>query len=735
MSKQKLIIVESPAKCNKIEKILGKGYKVIASYGHFTKLDDLAQINFDTFEIEYKVDNKKNLKIMRDFIKKSDDVIIATDDDREGEAIGWTICKFCKLNPKTTKKISFQEITKTALTKSLNNVGILNMSRIKSQQTRQILDIYLGYKISPMLWKFIKHKLSAGRCQTPALKLIYDNEKKIESTPNETDYRISASFTGKRIMFSLTENIEKSNIDDFVNNIKEKLDNGNTWSIQSTQSRNFSEAPPQVLITSTLQQKAYNLMKMSTKNTMKCAQELYENGLITYMRTDSSCYAKEFVEDLTKHIDITFGEKYIHENINHLSKNKNKGKSQEAHEGIRVCDLGVTEAKLQNTTANKLYNFIYKHTIQCGMSNCIGKNHDYIIKCDDHKTFKYTDRQVVFDGWKRLENIKSTVSHKSYLDELYARQRTFPMNFMECTEKLVHSICHLNEASLVQQLEKMNIGRPSTFSNIVQGLQDRKYVKKENVEGKKSLIKNYLVEPNKDIAQEEIEKSLNSEKSKMIITPIGKQVVEFCYDHFEEIFDFDFTNNMEKLLDDIENNETYHHDVLNKYIKNVNKLIEGTNKNFEDNPETIKKVKDVSLHCGSINGVVSFIKSGKYGYYLNHGKDKISLKDFNGFDISQKINLSSSLTLDEQNTLSNYLDTRTNNRQSNILVTLSSDCSVRKSKHGIYIYYKTKNMKQPKFMAYNNENDDKKDIREQWVTSQDQSSIKEYILQKYKLTI
>ena len=735
MSKQKLIIVESPAKCNKIEKILGKGYKVIASYGHFTKLDDLAQINFDTFEIDYKVENKKNLKTMREFIKKSDDVIIATDDDREGEAIGWTICKFCKLNPKTTKKISFQEITKSALNKSLDNVGVLNMFRINSQQTRQILDIYLGYKISPMLWKYIKHKLSAGRCQTPALKLIYDNEKKIESTPNETDYRTSASFTGKRIMFSLTKNIEKKNIDNFVDNIKEKIDNDNTWTIQSRQSRNFSEGPPQVLITSTLQQKAYNLMKMSTKNTIKCAQELYENGLITYMRTDSSCYAKEFFEGLTKHIDITFGEKYIHENINHLSKNKNKGKSQEAHEGIRVCDLTVREAKLQNTTANKLYNFIYKHTVQCGMTNCIGNNHNYIIECDDDKMFKYTDREVVFDGWKRLETIKSTVSYKTYLDELYARQRTFPMNFMECTEKLVHNICHLNEASLVQQLEKMNIGRPSTFSNIVQGLQDRKYVKKENVEGKKTSIKNYVLEPNKDITKEEIEKSLNSEKSKMIITPIGKQVVEFCYDHFEEIFDFDFTNNMEKLLDEIENNETYHHNVLNKYIKNVNKLIEGTNKNFEDNPETIKKVKDVSLHCGSINGVVSFIKSGKYGYYLNCGKDKISLKDFNGFDISQKINLSSSLTLDEQNTLSNYLDTRTNNRQSNILINLSSDCSIRKSKHGTYIYYKTKNMKQPKFMSYNNENDNKKDIREQWVTSQDQSSIKEYILQKYKLTI
>ena len=167
-----LVIVESPAKCKKIEDYLGKGYKVIASYGHFTNLNDLKQINFKTYEIQYKIDKTKVLKSIKDEIKKSKEVIIATDDDREGEAIGWTICQFCHLDVNNTKKITFQEITKTALTSALENIQYVNMDRVKSQQARQILDIYLGYKISPMLWKYVQHKLSAGRCQTPALKLI-----------------------------------------------------------------------------------------------------------------------------------------------------------------------------------------------------------------------------------------------------------------------------------------------------------------------------------------------------------------------------------------------------------------------------------------------------------------------------------------------------------------------------------------------------------------------------------
>ena len=196
-----LVIVESPSKCKKIEQYLGSSYKVIASYGHFTKLDSLDQICFKTYNISYKVDKGKILTNIKKEIKQSKEVILATDDDREGEAIAWCLCKFCGLNPETTKKMVFQEITKSALTNALSQLTTVQMSRVKSQQTRQILDIYLGYKVSPLLWKYVKHTLSAGRCQTPCLKLVYDNQKEIDNLSLETEFLCNTKFTDKRVPF------------------------------------------------------------------------------------------------------------------------------------------------------------------------------------------------------------------------------------------------------------------------------------------------------------------------------------------------------------------------------------------------------------------------------------------------------------------------------------------------------------------------------------------------------
>ena len=217
-----LVIVESPAKCKKIETYLGGDYKVIASYGHFTKLNSLDQINFDTYDIKYKVDNQKVLKQIKTEIKKCKEVIIATDDDREGEAIGWALCIFCKLDLGSTKKITFQEITKEAIAQAMMNITHINMDKVRSQQCRQILDIYLGYKISPMLWRNIQHKLSAGRCQTPALKLIYDNEEDIKGQDTDTHYNINSTFTSKNIKFQGEYAIDKSSIESFIEDKKNK---------------------------------------------------------------------------------------------------------------------------------------------------------------------------------------------------------------------------------------------------------------------------------------------------------------------------------------------------------------------------------------------------------------------------------------------------------------------------------------------------------------------------------
>ena len=736
MNKKTLVIVESPSKCKKIETYLGKEYKVIASCGHFTKLDSLDQINFDNFTIEYKIDKKKVLKQLKDEIKNSKEVIIATDDDREGEAIGWAICIFCKLDIKKTKKIVFQEITKEALENAMNNIQKINMDRVKSQQTRQILDIYLGYKISPLLWKYIQNKLSAGRCQTPALKLIFDNETEIQNRDFETHYKIFGTFTNKKIKFDGYKTVTKSNIEEFMEKQKEQEE----WKITDIKESDTIEKPPKILITSTLQQKSYNTLKFSPKITMKYAQELYENGLITYMRTDSSCYSKDFIEKLKSYIISNHNEQYVNKNIDTLSQNKNKNKSQEAHEGIRVTNLNIKTTTLKNPGANKLYSMIYKHCIECGMSDCENNERKYYITSKDKYKYIYNDKICMFLGWKIMENKKdmNDGSIRYYLNNLHIGDTPLKMSHIMANEDLVKTMLHYNESGLIQSLEKMNIGRPSTFSNIIHSLLDKKYVQKRNIEGNEINVVNYILNEEKEIQTNTTNKTLNSEKNKLQITPLGDSVCKFCFQHFEDLFNYDFTNDMESKLDEIEYGNIKNNSILNEYIKSVNKLLEDTKSIYKNNPEKVSKMKENnSIYCGKYKDDVLYIKHGPYGYYVNVTKaKKISLKDFEGFDIEKKIKEQcNELTSEEYKILVSYIEKSQNKSNENCLITLSNECSIRRSKYGIYIFYKTKSMKKPKFLKYNDEKDDQNEIREKWVEEKNIEHIKEYISKKYNLNI
>tara|TARA_Y100000768_G_scaffold388816_1_gene387477 strand:- start:23380 stop:25569 length:2190 start_codon:yes stop_codon:yes gene_type:complete len=725
-----LIIVESPAKCNIIEKYLGNNnYKVIASYGHFTKLDNLEQIDFNTFNIKYKIDKLKVLKNLKLNINAYKDVIIATDDDREGEAIAWTICTFCKLDINTTKKIVFQEITKPALQKSLKDIKHININRVKSQQARQILDIYLGFKVSPLLWKYIQHKLSAGRCQTPALRLIYDNKKEIDKLNNETEYSINVNFTEKNINFCLINNIDKNNI----HNILEFTKNKSDWIINEKKNKTTEIGCPQILITSTLQQKAYNNFNFSSKQTMKCAQELYENGYITYMRTDSSCYSHDFIEKLKKHILSNYNKDYLLPNIEKLNSNKNKNKSQEAHEGIRVCDLSVKETNLKNPATNRLYKFIYKHTIQCGMSNAVYNENHYFINLDNSNKFKYIDKINIFKGWKILDNIPNSESYELFLDNLYKNKTEIILKSLNAKEKLINNLYHYNEATIIKKLENLNIGRPSTYSNILQNLFDKKYIIKTNIEGNKINITNYKIENNK-IEKIDLYESLSVEKNKLEITEAGEKVSEFCYNNFNEVFNYDFTNKMEDLLDKISNEEEDQLSILNNYIDKLNNQIKKVKKEYENNPENIKKIKDTSLHCGKYKDNSIFIKNGMYGYYVNYEKNKkLSLKDFTKFNVKKKIDNNEDITQEDYNYLIEFIES--NNTNKKILVEISDDCSIRTGKYGEYIYYKTNKMKKPSFFKYNDEKDNLTNDRKKWIDEKNISLIKDYIIKKYKINI
>jgi DNA topoisomerase-1 len=716
-----LVIVESPSKCKKINQYLGKDYKVIASYGHFTKLDNLSQINFDNYQISYKVDKSKVLKTIKEEVKKAKEVIIATDDDREGEAIGWSICVFCKLDLKKTKKIVFQEITQQALQNAIVNIQHIDMNRVKSQQCRQILDIYLGYKISPMLWKYIANKLSAGRCQTPALKLVYDNQKEIESMNLDTHYHVLGNFSSKNIDFVLNKRIDVDRINEFSDQTSLKSE----YILKSKTKKKTNHSQPKIFITSTLQQMASNVLKLSPKMTMKYAQELYENGHITYMRTDSACYSKDFIQKLENFIREKYGNDFVFKNINQLSKSSNKNKSQDAHEGIRVTDLNKPEIEGSNKGVISLYNLIYKNSIQSGMEPAISEDSTYRIHHFDDYYFEHLNRNFVFLGWKLLDKNKDKiVNNENYLDNLIDKK--IKCNFVLCNEKIKSQKGHYSESMLVQKLEQLNIGRPSTFASIIQNLLDKKYVEKKHVVGKEIDVNNYIIQDGEISIKKDKLLSLN-EKSKLIISELGSHVCEFCYKYFNDLFNFEFTNIMENSLDQIEHGEMNNKEILDGYVEKINGLIQETK---DKSPENIKEKMCTSLHCGKIDGKNAWvIKSGKYGYYLNIKKDNISLKDFKGFDIKDKIDNQTELCQQEIESLKSYMKESKNNKNENMIIMLNSECSIRKSKYGYYVYYKTKQMKQPKFLKFNEE------CCEKWIEDNDVIHIKQYITKKYNINI
>lgn len=346
----KLVIVESNAKCKKIEKFLGQGYKCVASYGHLTNLPDgLKSLNMgDNYKPKYKIIQSKSkyIKILKDNIKKAEEVILATDDDREGEAIAWHICQLFGLSETTTKRIKFNEITKKAVLDAVENHTIINMNKVKSQQARQILDLLVGYTLSPILWKHISRNsdtgLSAGRCQTPATRLLYDREKEIKENVGKKVYDTIALFKiNDKISLEYELNSHHKN-EEVMEEFLEKSVNNNYKLYKMPNVVGILKNPPKPFTTSLLQQKSSNELNYSPKQTMRLAQTLYENGWITYMRTDCGKYSKEFIKSAMKYVKDKFGKGFISKKIDNLTITKIKTKknnAQEAHEAIRPTDV------------------------------------------------------------------------------------------------------------------------------------------------------------------------------------------------------------------------------------------------------------------------------------------------------------------------------------------------------------------------------------------------------------
>ncbi len=688
----KLVIVESPSKCNTIQKYLGDNYKVIASCGHFRSLNKLEQINFETFSVKYETDKPKIIKLLKEETQKATEVIIATDDDREGEAIGWHICQVCKLSLNDTKRIIFHEITEKGINDAINNPTILNMNRVYSQNTRQILDLYIGFKISPILWKYVKHKLSAGRCQTPALHLIYEQEMKIISQSyDDTHFLVKGYFTKNNIEFDLNKPLIKQDVKDFLISL-----NNHKFILEPPTSKEQLISPPKIFTTSTLQQFASNILKMSPQQTMRSAQILYEKGLITYMRTDTAVYSGDFIKNIKIHLGKDFSVPCINSEGN------------QAHEGIRITNLNITDINIDDSSCERLYKYIYKHTLQTCMKPAIMFHRIYSTKCPNGLLFQYVDSTLKVPGWKKLDDNKNdNISYSSYLDYL----SNITLIKVNANEKCVNPSFHWSESQLVNQLEKRDIGRPSTYTSILDSILTKKYVTLGKIVGQEINLTHYEYIPknidNIPEIREKKESKLIEESHKLSLTPLGKEVDEFCYRNFSDLFNYDYTTQMESQLDLIEKGEKEWKSVLSEFIENVNSHL-----TIQD--ETPKQY--FSLHAGIHKKKPVIIKDGPHGYYIEYDKECYSLEYFEMLNqVPEWIN-KGELTSDELDKLIQYIENKTN---PNIIVEINENWSLRNGKYGKYLYYKTSKMKSPKFYKIT-------------IDTEDKTELESYIIKKYK---
>jgi DNA topoisomerase-1 len=755
----KLVIVESPAKCKKIESYLGIGYKCIASYGHIREfLNGLKSIDItgSTFEPSYKlmISKKKYINQLRTNIKKASEVILATDDDREGEAIAWHICMSFQLSIQHTKRIIFHEITKPAIKKALANPTTLNLNKIYSQQSRQILDLLVGYKISPILWSNISRrgKLSAGRCQSTALRLVYDNYKITENQTGKKVYSTSGLFNinGKSddILFELTTKIKD------VNKIEEFLEESVFFdhNITKKEIKKVMKKPPTPLTTSKLQQKASNDIGFSPKQTMMCAQRLYENGYITYMRTDSTKYSAEFVKKAKNFIIDNYGENYGSKNLglisisnNNKSENekskKKKNLAQEAHEAIRPTDIKRTSLQINSkitTKELKLYLLIYKNALSSCMANSIYDKLTLTLSAPLSMEYKSCIEKNDFPGWKVVYGIEDNLDLFNRFNDVN-KQDMLNYSKVNCNMSIIDLKQHYTESKLIQLLEKKGIGRPSTFSSIISKIQDKGYVHKEKVPGIKIKCDNY------ELVGDEIEttcevKEFGAEKNKLVLQPTGILVIEFLIKHFNQLFEYDYTRNMESMLDEIANGEKkwsdlcddcnknidqcikkikkvdkpvikideHHTYIIGKYgpvikcedengisFKQINKSIKLDLEKLKSGKYTLKELmssgnnqySQYNRNLGSQDGEEVILKKGKFGMYVNIGGKNKSVKnikkDFDDVELSDVVE---------------YLNNKPSS-STNIIKHINDDISIRKGIYGPYVYYKTSTMRVPKFIS------------------------------------
>jgi len=550
MSKN-LVIVESPAKAKTIEKFLGKDFVVESSFGHIADLPSKELgVNVDgDFKPNYSVspDKKAIVKKLKSLAKKADTVWLASDEDREGEAIAWHLFEQLKLKEENTKRIVFHEITKKAILNAVKNPRSINYDLVNAQQARRVLDRLVGYELSPVLWRKVKGGLSAGRVQSVAVRLIVEREREIENFISKGSYRVLAEFInpkGKTFKAKLPKNLEtKEEAETFLNSCISA-----EFKVDDLITKPAKKSPAAPFTTSTLQQEASRKLSFPVAKTMVVAQRLYEAGLITYMRTDSVNLSDDAMNSAQEAVISLYGESF---SLPRKFVNKAKG-AQEAHEAIRPTNMS-TQSVSVNYDQDRLYNLIWKRTLASQMSDAKLERTNVKIRNDkNNKLFTANGEVIKFEGFLKvyLEGTDfEDDEQEGMLPELIVNE-VLHNSLITATERYTKAPYRYTEASLVKQLEELGIGRPSTYAPTISTIQRREYVEKGAIEGKDRNYTQIKLSDNNITSQILIEK-VGADKGKLVPTDIGKIVNDFLVANFSNILDFSFTANVEKEFDDI----------------------------------------------------------------------------------------------------------------------------------------------------------------------------------------
>lgn len=614
-----LLIVESPSKAKTIAKFLDKSFAVKSCFGHIRDLkkENMGVDVHNGFAPQYEIpqDKAKIVKELKQSASKADEVWLATDEDREGEAISWHLCAILKLDPEKTKRIVFHEITKKAILQAIEQPRNVNMDLVYAQQARRVLDRIVGFQLSPLLNRKLRimSPLSAGRVQSVAVRLIVEREETIEAFQPESYYKIKAHFLtpGKETIAASGEDIDTfSGAQAFLEACK-----GATYEVAAVSVKPGKKTPPPPFTTSTLQQEAARKLGYSVSRTMSGAQKLYENGHITYMRTDSVTLSEAALTSIEKHIQTEYGQTYVQ-----IRRFKNKNtRAQEAHEAIRPTE--IHQELLPGSAEQKLYQLIRNRTLASQMADAQVENTHIHIRISTHEQHLHTKGTVItFEGFLKIYNTFKEEEEENVLPALKV-QDPLQLRELSATERKTTPKARYSEGSLVKTLEELGIGRPSTYASIISTITKRNYVIRRDSEGILSEYRKLCLDPENQITSGIFQEKSGSEKGRFHPTDIGRVITQYLITHFKNVMDYHFTASIEENFDQIAHGHSDWIEVVRSFYLPFSDTITQVQNNTQENigNERLLGTDEKSGRC-------VYARIGKYGPVVQIGKDEAGEK-------------------------------------------------------------------------------------------------------------